>query len=397
MINETVSKLKKVIRKNKMLYDIYYFIGSCTLNVLKYLIPCDSSLILFSSYSGKKYDDSPKAIYEQMLRDERFSKMKLVWAFEEIEGFDYLKHKVSINSLGYIISALRARFWITNVGIERGLSFKGRKTFYINTWHGSPIKKIGQDILFGKNVFKTNVKKWDVDVLLSQSNYEKNISSRVFGVPKHKIEVIGLPRNDELVAKNTVDEVVRLKGKLDIPLEKKVIFYAPTFREYEMDNNDDFVLLPPIKWEKWEKTLSDTYIILFRAHSAVMKVMNVRQNDFLRDVSHYPYLNDLLLVSDILISDYSSIYFDYSILKRPMLCFCYDYEEYARTRGMYFDIREELDSDNRTEEELLESIKRLDVGKAKNIAESFNRKYVEVAGESSVKVLDIVYDELNKK
>ena len=125
--------------------------------------------------------------------------------------------------------------------------------------------------------------------------------------------------------------------------------------------------------------------------------MNIRESDFVRNVSTYPNLNELMFVSDILISDYSSIFFDYSILGRPMLTFCYDYEEYSSKRGMYFDIRKELDSDNSTQDQLLESIKTLDVEKTIKRALAFRRKFMEVYGDASKQCVDLIYDNIKEK
>ena len=86
-----VDQLKVWIRNNKTLYDIYYVIGSLALNVLKYIVPVDDKLILFSSFSGKKYGDNPRAIYEQMLQDERFAEWKFIWAFTDISKFPDVK------------------------------------------------------------------------------------------------------------------------------------------------------------------------------------------------------------------------------------------------------------------------------------------------------------------
>ena len=108
--------------------------------------------------------------------------------------------------------------------------------------------------------------------------------------------------------------------------------------------------------EKWRRMLGEEYILLFRAHYEVAKGLNIVDDDFVREMSGYPQLEDLMIVSDILISDYSSIFFDYSIMAKPMLAFCYDYDRYASERGMYFDIREWLPSAE-NEDELLELLK----------------------------------------
>lgn len=386
-----VARLKSLIRGSKFLYDLYYILGSLFLNLLKYLLPVDDKLILLSSYSGRKYDDSPKYIYEQMLKDERFREMRFVWAFEKEDEYPYIKsEKVNVNSFRYWILALKARCWITNVGIERGLYVKGRNVFYLNTWHGTPIKKIGNDLSIGKNVFKTNVKRWRLDVLLSQSSYEVEVYSRVFGLPLAKIELTGYPRNDVLLENRDMD-IVRIKKFLGVGKGKKVILYAPTFRESMVDEKGNFISSPPIEFDRWEQFLSSDFVVLFRAHSAVNKVLNVQSNSFLIDVSMFDCLNDLMLVSDILISDYSSIFFDYSIMDKPMLCFAYDYDRYNAERGLYFDIRKELSDeiiDN--EDQLLESILHLDYQKSIQRTIAFRNKYVTEYGHATARCLDIL-------
>lgn len=154
------------------------------------------------------------------------------------------------------------------------------------------------------------------------------------------------------------------------------------------------MLTPPITPKKWAKALGNEYIFLLRAHYEVVRFLIADGGDFMLDVSDYPSLNELMLVSDILISDYSSIFFDYSILCRPMLTFCYDYNEYAEKRGMYFDIREELKNDSKTEDELISKIKYLAYENQSEISRYFKHKYISECGCASQKTLEIIYRNL---
>ena len=390
-----IVRIKSLIRGSRLLYNIYYILGSLFFNLLKYLLKTDNKLILFSSYSGRKYDDSPKYIYEKMLNDIRFSKMRFVWAFIDKNEFSYVKsEKVNINSFKYWILALKARCWITNVGIERGLNVKGRNVFYLNTWHGTPIKKIGNDISYINNNFSTNVKQWQLDILLSQSSYEAEIYSRVFGIPATKIKLIGYPRNDVLLY-NECFNISKIKELLGVDFRKKVILYAPTFRESMMDENGNFLSCPPIHFDKWEQCLSSKYVVLFRAHSAVNNILNIQFNRFLIDVSTYDSLNDLMQISDILISDYSSIYFDYSIMDKPMICFAYDFDLYKAERGLYFDIRKELSDDIiENEDQLLDAILHLDYQASIQRTISFRNKYLTEYGHATARCLDILAENI---
>lgn len=386
------------VKYTPWLYHCWNFGGSLVVNILKVFVKPKKNLIVFVSFGGKRFDDSPRCIYEEILIDKRFDGFDLVWAFIQPEKFDVGRaHKVKIDTFEYYITLLQAACWVTNSSVERGLNFRRKDVFYLNTWHGVPIKKMGSDIAATNKSFKSKSKGEyaPYSVFTVNGNYDAKIFERVFSLAPNAIKIVGLPRNDALSCDN--NEVELLKKKLKLDRVKKVILYAPTFREYNKDKTDSCIIAPPIDWERWEKELGNDYAILFRAHYEVVKVMNIRETDFVRNVSTYPNLNELMLVSDILISDYSSIFFDYSILGRPMLTFCYDYKEYSSKRGMYFDIRKELDSDNSTQDQLLESIKTLDVEKAIKRALAFRRKFMEVYGDASKQCVDLIYDNIKEK
>lgn len=384
-----------IVKYFKPLYNIYYWIGSLIIRILKVFVKPNDKLILFISFGGKKFDDSPRVIYEQMIRDKRFDDYDLIWAFQDTEAFIIPRGRIiKIDSFKYYITALKARCWITNSTVERGLDFKGKNTLYFNTWHGTPIKKMGADISRDNKSFGKKLK-WKVDLMTSQSEYEADIFSRVFNIDRDKFIVCGLPRNDVL-SNRRMETKQKMMQRIGLPLDKKVILYAPTFREYERDEKFNCVIKPPIDFDKWKKTIGDEYIILLRAHYEVAKVLNVKSNDgFVYDVSSYPVLNDLMLASDLLISDYSSIFFDYSILNRPMLHYTYDYNEYVDKRGMYFDIRRELHGSSGDEEKLLSLIKELNYSESIGKVRDFRGKYVESYGNATNISLDIIFKKLS--
>ena len=367
-----MNKIKTLLKHNIIIYKIYTLVFSLIFKIIGVFIRVQDDIILINSYGGRRYDDSPKVIFEYMRTQEKYSKYKIYWAFSnpnkfEIEG----AQKIKIDTLKYFIIALKAKYWITNSAIERGLKFKNKKTIYINTWHGSTMKKMGIDA--PKTAFKFKSSK--CDIMFAQSEYDINIFSKAFNIPKEKFVLVGLPRNDELY--NVADEEIKkIKNKLNIPCEKKVILYAPTFREYNSDT-DGCVIAPPITIEKWKKNLSDKYIVLFRAHYEINEVLGIKNDEFIYNMSDYNNLNDLLKISDIMISDYSGIVFDYSILKRPIYNYTYDYEEYLNKRGFYLDLENDLPNGIcKTEDELLEKIKNCDFKKEKIKTADFSKKYV---------------------
>ena len=230
------------------------------------------------------------------------------------------------------------------------------------------------------------------NVMLAQSKYDVDVFSRAFNRPRENFKIVGLPRNDKL-AGITSECQIAMKKKFGIPSEKKVILYAPTFREYDKDSSNNVILTHPIDVKLWQKRLGNDYVLLFRAHYEVARVMGIEYDDFVKNVSSYPSLDDLMLISDILISDYSSIFFDYAIMHKPMLCYAYDYDEYALKRGMYFDIRDWLPSAS-SEEELLELIKNTDVTRASEATVAFQKQFVTEYGSATKQSLDIIYNNI---
>ncbi len=389
-------KLKTFVKRFNFIYKFYYIFGNLLVNTLKIFVKPSYNTILFVSYGGKKYDDSPKVIYEYILGDDRFANCELIWAFDDPNNFSLKTKKIKIDTLKYYIIALKARIWITNSSIERGLDFKGKNTIYINTWHGTPLKKMGKDIPRGNISFKSNAK-LKVDVMLSQSKYESNIFSKAYDIELSKFRLLGLPRNDELLLDNK-DKKRKILEQFDISPNKKIILYAPTFREYDRDNTSNCVYNSPFNFELMYEYFGKDTIIFLRMHYEISNYFNKNNNleKFLIDVSSYKSLNELLIVSDILITDYSSIMFDYSIMKKPIVTFTYDFEKYICNRGLYFDIRKYLP--NASDMDDLINIL-IDIKNRYNhycqITEGFRKQYIDKFGDATHSVVEEVCKYIN--
>lgn len=389
-----MSSIVNIVQRSRILYNLYYYVGLFLVNILKLSLKADPKLIVFNSFGGKKYDDSPKAIYLGMLEDERFIDYKFVWAFKNPDSFSIPRgEKVRVDSLNYYKAVLKARVWITNTTMTRALRFSGINTFSLNTWHGTAIKKIGEDAR-KEGVFVSKGGGAE-SIFLAQGEYDRDVFSKAFKLSKEKIKILGLPRNDELSIPQSLNMINDLKEKLSIPLEKKVILYAPTFREYVREGSS-CELNSPIDFEKWQNALADKYVLLMRAHHAIIKTNSISENSFIKNVSSYPHLNDLMLVSDILISDYSSIFFDYAILGKPMFCYAYDYARYTQERGVYFDIRQELDNEHLdTDDDLLSALINIDVEKRIEITKKFKDKYIQKYGTATRDSIELIYNAIN--
>ena len=286
------------LKNNLIIQHFYKRLFSLIFRFIGLFLRTDPNLVLFNSFGGKKYNDSPKVIFEQLLNQAASKNLKLVWALENPDNFDIPNAiKIEINSLKYFIIALKAKYWVSSVNIERGLKFKKDSTIYLNTWHGAGTKKIGNAVSKRKDYDFSNV-----DYLLVQSNFEKDIFINDFGVKEENCLLSGFPRSDELF-KSDKNQINLYKHVLKIPKGKKIILYAPTWRESK-NSGSSYDLNIPLDIKKWQEKLTDDYVILFRTHTFTTNILNLKFNDLIRDVSDYPNVNHLLQISDILITDY---------------------------------------------------------------------------------------------
>jgi CDP-glycerol glycerophosphotransferase len=257
----------------------------------------------------------------------------------------------------------------------------------LNTWHGIPFKCVGNDA-GGRKDYNFDT----LDYFCYSGEYEAEIYTRAFNVRKDVMIPSGLPRNDELYYV-TEDEKLNLKMKLGLPLNKKVIMYAPTWRD-SVDNGKSCLLCPPVDVAKWEKELGEQYVILFRMHAYTNKLMGLEFNEVIRDFSSYPSINDLFKVADLLISDYSAAIFDYAILERPIVSFAYDYEEYKELRGLYIDMEKEMPNGIfRTQDEVIYHIKTMDYAEeCSKTKKMIKDKYLEYGGDATKKCVESLFN-----
>ena len=346
-------RLIYILKHNKLIQKLYVVIMSFVFKVCGTFLKTDDKLVLFVSFMGKNFNDSPKVLYDYMQSHPEYKGYRCVWAFEHPENFSELE-TVKIDTPAYFKMALKAKYWITNTNIERGLKFKKKGQVYLNTWHGIALKYIGNDCPGRKDYnFDT------LDYLTVSGDYDERVFKSAFNARESSYLRCGMPRNEELWLADE-NKKAAMRKKFGIPESKKVILYAPTWRE-STDGGKSYAIKPPIHFHEWEKELGNEYVVLFRAHHQTTKVLGVEYNDFVRNASDYPAVNDLMIAADILITDYSAIAFDYSILCRPIFCYAYDYDSYLAERGTYFAVDEKYPNKScRTESELLQRIKNVD-------------------------------------
>ncbi|WP_288162013.1 CDP-glycerol glycerophosphotransferase family protein [Dubosiella newyorkensis] len=369
-------------------------------------IPIDPKLVIFISFHGRGYLDNPKAIYEAMRNDLRFQGYRFIW---------FIKHKKKKNivipgakvveyfSIPYFYYLSRAKFWVINCKMPSYISKKPDQ-IYLQTWHGTPLKKLGHDIDVAENTtfyrsgmnFEEMTGSYDIDVtrynyMISPNTFCTKVFQSAFGIDRQRLIETGYPRNDFL-SNYTEDDVLRIKKKYNLPLDKKIVLYAPTWRDdsfvaagYTFELQADF--------KKWKEALGEDTIVLFKPHYLIINRFDQDPSlkDFLYSIPAEAEISELYIVADRLVTDYSSVFFDYAILKRPIYFYMYDKEQYANNlRGFYLDIYKDLPGKiYEKEQDLLEALKKEEFDQERLSAFNalFNNRE---DGEASKRVLDVL-------
>lgn len=367
----------------------------------------DSNTIVFESFGGKNYSDSPKYIYEYMQKN--YPQLNYIWVFSNPNQNIIMGNamKVKKGSKEYYEAYSKAKFWVTNARLPLYLNKKENQIF-IQTWHGTPLKRLANDMKVVRmpNTTTANYKKnfyeetsrWDY--LISPNRYSTNIFKTAFWMNEERTWEIGYPRNDVLVNRqNDTEYIKQIKKDLNLPEDKKVIMYAPTWRDDEFVKKGQYLFDLKINLANLQEKLGDEYVILLRMHYLIANSLDLNgYDDFAIDVSNYSDVSELYLITDALITDYSSVMFDFGILKRPQFFFAYDIEKYDKgLRGFYMDYMNELPGEIITDEfKLAEELKKLDEHKLKykNKIENFYEKFCSIEkGEASKIVGDYIFEQ----
>ena len=357
-----IKRIKKNMRNSKLILFVYKHLFS-----ILTLLPKNEKLIIFESFNGRQFSDNPRAIFEHL--SDNGSNYRMVWAADrqfihQFKGHD-IEYAVRF-SFKWLILMATAKYWVSNSRFPLWFR-KSSRTVYLQTWHGTPLKKLGADMddiympdtnaETYKKEFLDEAKKWDY--LVSPNPYSTDIFKRAFGFTHTMIES-GYPRNDFLITRNTPESIQQIKEKSHLPQDKKIILYAPTWRDDESIEKGKYSFDLQLNLEKMQTEFGEDYIILLRMHYLIAQNIDTSPfKGFVYDFSYYEDIRDLYLISDLLITDYSSVFFDYAILNKPILFYVYDIDKYRdKLRGFYFDF--ESDSPGplvKTTEDVVKSIR----------------------------------------
>ncbi|WP_179271795.1 bifunctional glycosyltransferase/CDP-glycerol:glycerophosphate glycerophosphotransferase [Actinomadura meyerae] len=300
--------------------------------------------VLYDSYSGKQYSDSPRAIHEELVR--RGTDVKHLWVVRDAQvDLPETARPVRLWGAEWYEAMARSRYVITNAHLPEWFVRRPGQVV-VQTWHGTPLKRIGfdiEDVHFANARYLEKVAKeapnWSY--LVSPNAFSTPILRRAFRYEGELIET-GYPRNDVLASpdRGLLAELVR--RRLGVPEGKRAVLYAPTWRDDSYYGPGKYRLDMRLDLERAAAELGDDYVLLVRRHPNVVDTVPEVGDGFVRDVSAYPDIAELFLAADVLMTDYSSLMFDYANTGRPILFFTYDLEHYRdELRGFYFDFEEE--------------------------------------------------------
>lgn len=337
--------------------------------ILGVVFKTNSKIVLFASFNGKSYSDNPRYLFEYMRDSEEFSDYQFIWAFKKKQAIAGAK-TVNFNSIQYYYYLSKAKYWVFNAKMAP-YYYKKSDQIYLQTWHGVPLKRLGHDIIDNgstyyrsKQSYKQMVKSYDKDsrhwdYLIASSPFSAHVFETAFAFPQQKMLNVGYPRVDCLTHPDPA-RVAELKKKYHLPPNKKIILYAPTWRDNSYSNTG-YTFELKVDFYKWKRELGEDYVVLFKPHYLICSTYHIPQdlNNFIFFMDPNQDINDAYLMSDALITDYSSVFFDYAQLGRPIYFYMYDLAHYAEElRGFYLKVPDDLPNDAvKTEEELLKMIK----------------------------------------
>ena len=355
--------------------------------------------IVFDNFNGKGFGCNPKYIATELIKENVDCDM--VWLVNDMNTeMPKEIRKVKYGSFKSYYELTTAKIWIDNVRNYKGIP-KKKKQFYIQTWHASiGFKKCEADIekLLPEQYVKEAKNDGQItDLMISDSNFVTNVFKSAFWY-NGKIEQIGLPRNDIL---NELPEKIKKKvyDYFKIEYSKKIVIYAPTFRKEEKEDYIKF------DYYKCCKILSEKFggefVLLIRLHpNDVEHAKQIKEDEFVKNATLYPDIQELLAVSEVGITDYSSVAFDLAIVGKPVFLLCKDYENFIKKeRDLFFDMKELPFSLNLTEEELYKSIQEFSIDEYNKIcAEFYDRDDIKPVktSQASYKIVQIIKEKIKE-
>lgn len=358
--------------------------------------PRKEKSVFFASFRGQ-YSDNPRAISECL--HDMAPEVKIVWLVKpQFQKYvpDYVTIVPPTPRLALKVQA-QANVWVLNYTYRKHLGvYKGRDNFYIQTWHGDRgLKTIGYLTGFSKGKDYSGNDLSECDLFVAGSDYGVK-KARQGLLYEGEVIVEGMPRNDKLVSiSDHIDEAAKIKKSLGIDSNVKVMLYAPTFRENSDHQQCAIDIASSIAALE---SSGDQWVCLVRSHSLSKGISVEGDTPTFLDVTSYPDMADLLLIADLLITDYSSCAGDFLLTGKPVVLAHFDRHDYeAQGRPLWVDPKEAGYMVAKNQDELNQVLSNLSSYDHKAIADKINRFYgTNETGQSSEAVSKRILQVLNK-
>ncbi|MFI5771776.1 CDP-glycerol glycerophosphotransferase family protein [Streptomyces sp. NPDC051658] len=296
--------------------------------------------VLYSSFDGRQYSDSPRAIHEEVVR--RGAELEHLWVVRDQQarvpaGATAVEH----GSAAWHEALARSRYVVTNTQLPEWFERREGQCV-VQTWHGTPLKRIGLDLAGTARAnasylatIEQRARQWSF--LVSPNSFSTPVLRRSFGYRGEVLEC-GYPRNDLFHAPDRAKVAAAVRERLAVPEGRRIVLYAPTWREDQPRGGGRYALGLQLDLAAAERELGADTVLLVRRHYLVSDRLPDSGSGFVRDVSRYGDVGELMLISDALVTDYSSLMFDFAQTGRPMLFHTHDLAHYRDTlRGFCFD------------------------------------------------------------
>ncbi|MCT8400614.1 CDP-glycerol glycerophosphotransferase family protein [Weissella cibaria] len=318
-------QIKNIIKNSTLFGWLYYWVGVTIVKFLQLFIKPNEKQILFISYSGRQFSDTPKEAFNLIREDPAYADYKLVWAFNRPADFKQaeITNKISSNSPLFFYHLLRSKYWVANSSIDRLIPFKHDNNVYIQFWHGVPMKALGHTEIGLAPLVQHWYDKVAFDYMFTYSDYDLDKFKEVFPRTKRFVDA-GQLRKKIVERYESKTTVARIKKELGIKSDKKVLLYVPTFRGYDAKEQTTLT-------DATLERLAKEYVVIYRGHY----FSRATQSGSIITADKFS-LYKLFMVSDLLITDFSSVFFDFAPYHKPVYLFQPDLAEYQVKRGLYF-------------------------------------------------------------
>lgn len=371
-----ISHIKQTMKDSMLSALVYVF----------RVVPVKQNKVLFISYYGNYYNDNPMMISQQL---EGNRAVDCVWALQDHAECPPHIRRVRIASLRYIYELATAKVWVDNC--RKNIWTRKRKgQYYIQTWHGNLGNKrtegAAEDTLSSDYILRAKHDAKMIDLMISGSDFFTNLIRKYFWY-KGEILECGTPRLDSFFH-TSEESLMQIREKLGIPSECRIVLYAPTFRA-DLQMNCYKMEFERVLQTLEEKT-GDQWVMLVRLHPNVAdKADYIQYSSRIINATLYPDLYDLIPLSDVVISDYSSLTFEAGLLMKPVFLFALDLDEYIHERGFYIDIREQPYILAQSNDELVEKIKAFSRGEYEDELNAFNQSLgIRENGDAAKKIVE---------